>query len=66
MALYQGVTALARNEVKIEFWGGVLIVSAVAILILPILAVPFIFGGIRAKPLARDRINFRAKVGAQL
>ncbi|KAK9813424.1 hypothetical protein WJX73_007856 [Symbiochloris irregularis] len=61
MALYQGVTALARNEVKIEFWGGVLIVSAVAILILPILAVPFIFGGIRAKPLARDRINFRAK-----
>ena len=62
MALYQGVTALARNEVTIDFWAGVLIVTAVAILILPILSIPFIFGGIAAKPLARDRMNFRAKV----
>ena len=62
MALYQGVTALARNEVTIDFWAGVLIVTAVAILILPILSIPFIFGGLVAKPLARDRMNFRAKV----
>ena len=62
MALYQGVAALARNQVPIDFWAGVLIVSAVAILILPILAIPIIFKGIAAKPLARDRMNFRAKV----
>ena len=66
MALYQGVTALARNEVTIDFWAGVLIVSAVSILILPILGIPFIFGGITAKPLARDRMNFRAKVSHRL
>lgn len=65
MALYQGVTALARNEVTIDFWAGVLIVTAVAILILPILSIPFIFGGLVAKPLARDRMNFRAKALAE-
>lgn len=66
MALYQGVTALARNQVTIDFWAGVLIVAAVAILILPILAIPFIFGGIVARPLATDRKNFRAKVQQHL
>ena len=65
MALYQGVTALARNQIQINWWGGVLIVSAVSILTLPILAIPFIFGGITAKPLAHDRVDFRVKVSGE-
>jgi hypothetical protein len=57
MAFYQVVVAVAANNEKagrMDFWAGVLVVSAVAVLLLPILAIPFIFGGISARPLVLD------------
>ena len=35
----------------LDTWSGVLMIAAMAILLLPILAVPLIFGGLRAKRL---------------
>ena len=51
LALFQGVTALVRQEGSLDLWGGVLVASAAAILALPICAVPWVFGGTRAYPL---------------
>lgn len=49
LALYQGVIAAARNAGDLDIWSGILMIAAVAILLLPLLAVPFIFGGFKAK-----------------
>ena len=55
LAFYQTVVAIARNESQsLGFWTGVLMTAAVGILIMPILAIPFIFGGLTAKPLALE------------
>ena len=55
LAFYQTVIAIARNEsTSLGFWTGVLMTAAVGVLIMPILAIPFIFGGIAAKPLALE------------
>ena len=43
--------AAARNAEDIDIWTGVLMIAAVAILLLPLLAIPFIFGGFKAKKL---------------
>jgi hypothetical protein len=52
LAFYQTVIAIARSEAsEINFWTGVLMTSAVAVLMLPVMAIPFIFGGPRAKQL---------------
>ena len=47
--MYQGVIAAARNAGDLDIWSGILMIAAVAILLLPLLAVPFIFGGFKAK-----------------
>jgi hypothetical protein len=47
----QGVIAAARNAGDIDIWSGILMIAAVAILLLPLLAIPFIFGGFKAKKL---------------
>ena len=49
LAMYQGVIAAARNAGDLDIWSGILMIAAVAILLLPLLAVPFIFGGFKAK-----------------
>lgn len=49
LAIYQGVIAAARNAEHIDLWTGILMIAAIAVLLLPVLAIPFIFGGIRAK-----------------
>jgi len=55
LAFYQTVIAIARNESQsLGFWTGVLMTCAVGVLIMPIVAIPFIFGGIAAKPLALE------------
>ena len=55
LAFYQTVIAIARNESEsLGFWTGVLMTCAVGVLLMPILAIPFIFGGIAAKPLALE------------
>mmetsp|Transcript_14199 Transcript_14199/g.42879 ORF Transcript_14199/g.42879 Transcript_14199/m.42879 type:complete len:728 (-) Transcript_14199:369-2552(-) len=52
LAFYQTVIAIARTEAQsINFWTGVLMTSAVAVLLLPVMAIPFIFGGPRAVEL---------------
>jgi MFS family permease len=52
LAFYQTVIAIARSEAQdINFWTGVLMTSAVAVLMLPVMAIPFIFGGPRATQL---------------
>lgn len=51
LAIYQGVIAAARNAGDIDIWSGILMIAAVAILLLPLLAIPFIFGGFKAKKL---------------
>ena len=55
LALFQGVAALVRQEDPLNIWGGVLVASAVVILILPICAVPWVFGGTRAHPLEGEK-----------
>ena len=62
LALFQGVAALVRQEAPLDLWGGVLVASAVVILILPICAVPWVFGGTRARPLDSERHPPPAKV----
>ena len=60
LAFYQTVIAIARNESQsLGFWTGVLMTAAVAVLIMPILAIPFIFGGLTAKPLALESVTAR-------
>ena len=49
LAIYQAVIAAARNAENLDIWSGILMIAAVAILLLPVLAIPFIFGGIKAK-----------------
>lgn len=56
LAIYQGVIAAARSAENIDLWTGVLMIAAIAILLLPVLAVPFIFGGVRAKR-AKHRLS---------
>ncbi len=64
LAFYQTVIAIARSEAsEINFWTGVLMTSAVAVLMLPVMAIPFIFGGPRAKQLQISKHKPR-KVGA--
>ncbi len=45
-----GSSGLAGVQ-DINFWTGVLMTSAVAVLLLPVMAIPFIFGGPRAMQL---------------
>ncbi len=51
LAAYQAVIALARNSEGFDFWGGVLMCGANATLLIPMLAVPMIFGGLRSRRL---------------
>lgn len=51
LAAYQAVIALARNSEGFDFWGGVLMTGANAALLIPMLAVPLIFGGLRSRRL---------------
>ena len=55
-----GVAALVRQEDPLNLWGGVLVASAVVILILPICAVPWVFGGTRAFPLDSEQPQEKA------
>ena len=43
--------AVARREERLDFWAGVLTSSAAGILLLPVLAIPLIFGGLRSRRL---------------
>lgn len=46
LAFYQTIIAIARTEAtEINFWTGVLMTSAVGVLLMPVIAIPFIFGG---------------------
>ncbi len=45
------MVALARQEERLDFWAGVLTSSAAGILLLPVLAIPLIFGGLRSRRL---------------
>ena len=56
LAIYQGVIAAARNAGNLDIWSGILMIAAVAILLLPLLAIPFIFGGFKAKKI-KSRLN---------
>ena len=47
----QAVVAVARREERLDFWTGVLTSSAAGILLLPVLAIPLIFGGLRSRRL---------------
>ena len=49
-----------RQEDPLNLWGGVLVASAVVILILPICAVPWVFGGTRAFPLDSEQSQEKA------
>lgn len=52
LAFYQTIIAIARTEAtEINFWTGVLMTSAVGVLLMPMMAIPFIFGGPRAVQL---------------
>ncbi|KAK9831891.1 hypothetical protein WJX81_006335 [Elliptochloris bilobata] len=51
LASYQAVVAIARREESLDFWAGVLTSSAAGILLLPVLAIPLIFGGLRSRRL---------------
>ena len=51
LAAYQAVIAVARNSEGFDFWGGVLMCGANAALLIPMLAVPLIFGGMRSRRL---------------
>lgn len=56
LAIYQGVIAAARNAGDLDIWSGILMIAAVAILLLPLMAIPFIFGGFKAKR-QKSRLN---------
>lgn len=45
------MVAVARREERLDFWTGVLTSSAAGILLLPVLAIPLIFGGLRSRRL---------------
>lgn len=64
--LPQGVIAAARNAGDIDIWSGILMIAAVAILLLPLLAIPFIFGGFKAKKLKPKLSPELLKVGFHL
>ena len=51
LAAYQAVIALARSSEGFDVWGGVLMCGANAALLIPVLAVPLIFGGLRSRRL---------------
>ena len=63
LALFQGVTALVRQEGSLDLWAGVLMVSAVAIMALPICAIPWVFGGTRALPLNSEAEPVKPEAG---
>ena len=54
--VHQAMIALARNEAvaPLDVWSGILVASAIVILLLPIASIPFIFGGLRSKRLRMD------------
>jgi hypothetical protein len=54
---------------EINFWTGVLMTSAVGVLLMPMMAIPFIFGGPRAvqlqishKPVRKARVVFQLHI----
>ena len=64
LAAYQAVIAIARSSEGFDFWGGVLMTGANAALLIPVLAVPLIFGGLRSRrlrDLAPPEVTARAK-----
>ena len=54
LAAYQTVIAIAHNSTALDFWGGILVSSAQVVLLVPLLSLPFIFGGIRSKRLRSE------------
>lgn len=54
LAAYQTVIAIAHNSTTLDFWGGILVSSAQVVLLVPLLSLPFIFGGIRSKRLRSE------------
>ena len=55
---------MARREERLDFWTGVLTSSAAGILLLPVLAIPLIFGGLRSRRL-RDLNPQPVRIAAQ-
>ncbi|KAK9818432.1 hypothetical protein WJX72_012528 [[Myrmecia] bisecta] len=61
LAAYQAVIAVVRRSATLDYWAGVLMTSAVAVLLLPVLSVPFIFGGLRSRRLWNEQLEARIK-----
>ena len=57
LAAYQTVIAIAHNSTTLDFWGGILVSSAQVVLLVPLLSLPFIFGGIKSKRLRSELPN---------
>lgn len=54
LAAYFGEVAIIRSLIDLDGYEGILIITAVGLLFLPIIAIPFIFGGIRSYPLKSE------------
>ena len=54
LAAYQAVIAIAHSSTALDFWGGILVSSAEIVLLVPLLSLPFIFGGFRSKRLRSE------------
>eukprot|EP00884_Botryococcus_braunii_P011942 jgi/Botrbrau1/20749/Bobra.0058s0077.1 len=54
LAAYQAAIAFARNSGAFQFWAGFLVTCAIAMLLLPILSIPWIFGGLFSRRLDSD------------
>ena len=54
LAAYQAVVAIAHNSTSLDLWGGILVSSAEIVLLVPLLSLPFVFGGFRSKRLRSE------------